>query len=226
VAEARHLRDTVEAIYVRSYVEAIASADPFDSIDAFMLRFDLYTSQPDFDLVVAYQGGAAIGQAWGWPLTEHSRRWEGFLSEPEPGFTREDGRRTFALSEIMVSQEWTGKGIAHALHDHLLSVRTESRATLLVELKKHQGLPCVLALRLAQSHTITSQLGQCANIRCAYFDARQDVQTMNEPAADLAHRGPLCFLCWGRWWHLRGEAPSVWPFGVVQPHRVRVGGDG
>jgi GNAT superfamily N-acetyltransferase len=132
-AGARRLRDTVEAVYVRSYVEAIASGDPFDSVDAFMQRFDFYTTQPGFDLVVAYQGGAAIGQTWGWPLTEHSVWWEGFLAEPEPGFTREDGRRTFALSEIMVSQEWAGKGVAHALHDHLLAARPESRATLLVE---------------------------------------------------------------------------------------------
>lgn len=132
-AEARRLRGTVEEIYVRSYVEAIASADPFGRIDAFMHRFDSYASRPDFDLVVAYQGSEAIGQAWGWPLTENNRWWEGLLSDLEVGFTREDGRRTFALSEIMVSQKWAGKGIAHALHDHLLSARPESRATLLVE---------------------------------------------------------------------------------------------
>lgn len=133
VAEARQLRDTVETIYVRSYVEAIASADPFDSIEAFMLRFDSYTSQPDFDLVIAYHGSEAIGQTWGWPLTARSRWWEGLLSEPEPDFIRENGRRTFGLSEIMVSRERAGKGVAHALHDHLLSARPESRASLLVE---------------------------------------------------------------------------------------------
>lgn len=131
--EARELRRTVEKIYVRSYVDAIASGDPFDSVEAFMHRFDSYTSQSEFDLVVAYQGDEAIGQTWGWPLTERSRWWEGLLSEPEPDFTREDGRRTFALSEIMVSQDQTGKGVAHALHDHLLAARTESRATLLAE---------------------------------------------------------------------------------------------
>ncbi|MGH4014428.1 MAG: GNAT family N-acetyltransferase [Pseudonocardiaceae bacterium] len=133
VAEARQLRDIVEAIYVRSYVEAIASTDPFDSVEAFMHRFDSYAAHPNFDLVVAYQDKEAIGQAWGWPLTEHTRWWEGLLAEPEPGFTRETGRRTFALSEIMISQECAGKGVAHALHDRLLAARPESRATLLVE---------------------------------------------------------------------------------------------
>lgn len=94
--------------------------------------FDSYASAPTFDLVVAYQGSDAIGQAWEWPLTEHSGWWKGLLSEPEPGFTRENGRRTFAPSEIMVPQEWTGKGVAHALHDHLLSGHPESRASVLV----------------------------------------------------------------------------------------------
>ena len=54
--------------------------------------------------------------------------------EPEPGFTDEDGSRTFALSEIMVRRPWTGRGVAHALHDELLRGRNEKRATLLVEL--------------------------------------------------------------------------------------------
>jgi ribosomal protein S18 acetylase RimI-like enzyme len=45
---------------------------------------------------------------------------------------REDGTRTFALSEIMVRRAYTGQGIAHALHDELLGGRSEERATLLV----------------------------------------------------------------------------------------------
>ncbi|MBV8994044.1 MAG: GNAT family N-acetyltransferase [Pseudonocardiales bacterium] len=132
-AQARRLRSTVEAVYTHSYVAALTSGDPFDSIEAFMHRFDSYASQSNFDLVVAYRDGEAIGQAWGWPLTEHTQWWTGLLAEPEPDFTHEDGNRTFALSEIMVSREWTGRGIAHALHNELLSARTESRATLLVE---------------------------------------------------------------------------------------------
>ncbi len=131
--EARQLRNMVEDIYVRSYVDAISSGDPFDSVEEFMRRFDSYASQSSFDLVIAHRRAEAIGQTWGWPLTEHTQWWEGLLTEPEPDFTSEDGHRTFALSEIMVSQEWAGKGVAHALHDHLLSARSESRAVLLVE---------------------------------------------------------------------------------------------
>lgn len=97
-----------------------------------MTRFASYSSRSGLDLVVAYHNGEPIGQTWGWPLRENDRWWNGLKSEPDAGFTSEDGRRTFALSEIMVADTWTGKGVAHALHDTLLSVRHERRATLLV----------------------------------------------------------------------------------------------
>jgi ribosomal protein S18 acetylase RimI-like enzyme len=84
-------------------------------------------------LVVLYSYGEAIGQAWGWPLNENSGWWNGLrLDKEEPEFTTEDGTRTFALSEIMVVREHTGRGHARALHDELLGGRREQRATLLV----------------------------------------------------------------------------------------------
>lgn len=132
--QARVIRDTVEAIYRDAYSAAIASGDPFDSPEQFMRRFDAYTgSGRGFDMVVAYLDGEPIGQTWGWPLGPDTAWWQGLASEPEPGFTEEDGTRTFALSEIMVRSQWTGRGFAHALHDTLLGERAETRATLLVE---------------------------------------------------------------------------------------------
>lgn len=132
-AEAVRLRPNIEAVYSTAYVEAIASGDSFDTVRAFMTRFDVYVANPDFDLVVAYDGDRPIGQTWGWPLVEGTAWWAGLDSEPEPGFAQEDGRRTFALSEIMVASDWTGRGVARNLHDRLLSSRPEMRATLLVE---------------------------------------------------------------------------------------------
>jgi hypothetical protein len=135
-AEAHSMATDVRRIYVASYVDAIKSGDPFDSVDAFMHRFDSYTSSPTFDLVIAYEQANPIGQTWGWPLSAQATTtgwWAGLIEEPEPDFTREDGHRTFALSEIMVRQEFAGLGVAHALHDQLLSARHEERATLLVE---------------------------------------------------------------------------------------------
>ena len=131
--EARKLRQLVERIYKESYTAAIASGHSFDSVEAFMNRYDSYSSRPEFDHVVAYHDGRPIGQAWGWPLNQKTRWWTGLDAEPDPTFTKEDGRRTFALSEIMVVRDWTGKGIAHGLHDVLLTARKEERATLLVE---------------------------------------------------------------------------------------------
>jgi ribosomal protein S18 acetylase RimI-like enzyme len=129
---ARAERDTVELIYRDSYT-AEQQADPFNSPETWMSRFDSYAAGAGFDLVIAYDGETPAGQAWGWPLRAGSSWWTGLIVEPEPGFTAETGRRTFALSEIMVRQGWGGRGIAHALHDKLLAGRNEERATLLVE---------------------------------------------------------------------------------------------
>lgn len=131
-AGARAQRDTVELVYCDAYADLMASGGTFESAEASMARFDAYTSRDGFDLVIGYLGGEPVGQAWGWALTSKTAWWRGLLTEPEPGFTVEDGMRTFALSELMVRRDWTGRGIAHALHDELLRHRHETRATLLV----------------------------------------------------------------------------------------------
>ncbi|GAB2684069.1 GNAT family N-acetyltransferase [Nocardia thraciensis] len=136
-ADARELRDDVEYIFRGAYVEAIESGSAFASPEAFMHRFDAYTDAsrgPGFELVMARIVGGPCGQAWGWPLGPASRWWDGLqLDDGDIGaFTAEDGSRTFALSEIMVRTEFTGRGIARALHDELLGGRPERRATLLV----------------------------------------------------------------------------------------------
>ncbi|GAA5041777.1 GNAT family N-acetyltransferase [Nocardia callitridis] len=141
--EARDIRDTVMDVFTRSYVDAIASGDPFDSPQAFGERFDSYTRGPGFDLLVAYSSGVAVGQSWGWPLGVGARWWGGLKlddpAEDHAAFTHEDGSRTFALSEIMVDADHTGRGYARALHDELLRARSELRGTLLVEPDNEQA---------------------------------------------------------------------------------------
>lgn len=66
-----------------------------------MTRFDSYVSRDGFDLVVAYHKDEPAGQAWGWPLGPDTGWWDGLLTQTEPGFTDEDGTRTFALSETL-----------------------------------------------------------------------------------------------------------------------------
>lgn len=131
-AGAKTVRDLVADIHRDAYGEQV-TGDTFSSDEAFMRRFDAYTARDGFDLLMAVDdAGEAVGQAWGWPLSADTAWWRGLIEPPEPGFTDEDGHRTFALSEIMVRRAFTGRGIAHALHDELLSGRTEQRATLLV----------------------------------------------------------------------------------------------
>lgn len=70
-AGARAVRATVAAIHQDAYAAAIASGDRFDSVEAFMTRFESYTGRGNsgFELVVAYSGeGEPVGQSWGWPL--------------------------------------------------------------------------------------------------------------------------------------------------------------
>ncbi len=136
---ARGLRSTVEDVYRRSYVDAIASGDPFDSPEEFMRRFDSYSSPRNtgFEYVLAVVDGSPAGQIWGWPLPPNAAWWGNLhLDDPNTDieeFTAEDGARTFGLSEIMVCAEYTGQGVARAMHDELLGGRPEGRATLLVE---------------------------------------------------------------------------------------------
>ncbi|MBF4999004.1 GNAT family N-acetyltransferase [Nocardia sp. BSTN01] len=136
--QARKLKDIIEDIYRRSYADVVASGELFDTPEQFMARFDAYTDPArsnGFELVISRVRGNAIGQAWGWPLTPQTAWWDGLNldSGDTDDFTAETGTRTFALSEIMVCQEHTGHGLAHALHDELLRNRSEERATLLVE---------------------------------------------------------------------------------------------
>lgn len=139
-AGARAVRDLVEDVFRRSYSAAIADGDPFEAPEAFMTRFDVYTA-PDrgngFELVTVTEDGTVIGQTWGWPLRPNSGWWRGLqladIDADRAAFVAETGDRTFALSEIMVAANHTGRGVAHALHDELMSSRTEERATLLVD---------------------------------------------------------------------------------------------
>ncbi|WP_107657399.1 GNAT family N-acetyltransferase [Nocardia suismassiliense] len=133
-AEAREQREVVEAIFRGSYTQ---SGRAFSTPEAFMRRFDNYTDpgrDGEFELVMARFEGNPCGQAWGWPLPANAAWWGGLCLDDGDlaAFTTEDGSRTFALSEIMVLSELTGRGIAHALHDELLRNRRERRATLLV----------------------------------------------------------------------------------------------
>src|SRR5881628_1217806 len=114
-AESRGARADVERIFLGAYVETIESGEDFESREAFMDRFDAYTDparSAGFDFVMARLDGEPCGQAWGWPLGANSKWWGGLRLDDDQSieaFSAEDGRRTFALSEIMVRKEFTGR---------------------------------------------------------------------------------------------------------------------
>ena len=131
--QARDARDTVALIHRDAYADAIASGDPFASHDAFMRRFDAHTTRLSLDLVISYVGDEPVGQAWGWPEGTADANQQ--TDAPDDGGREsadEGGSRTFGFAEIMVRAAWTGRGIAHALHDELLGARPEQRAELYV----------------------------------------------------------------------------------------------
>lgn len=129
---ARAIRTTVAMVHRDAYGDVIASGSPFASSDAFMRRFDAHTTRDSFDFVLACVGDEPIGQAWGWPENESDAYPQQRPAESGTDFTNQQAISTFAVAEVMVRQAWTGKGVAHALHDELLSARTEGQAELYV----------------------------------------------------------------------------------------------
>jgi ribosomal protein S18 acetylase RimI-like enzyme len=127
------LDDAIIPLWESIYAET-AAADPFFSTERFIQRFHGYTAAPGFSLCIASDpAGNAVGMAFGYPLQPGSRWWNGLQTSVPSEFTQEDGKRTFAINEIMVIESLRRQGIATVLHRHLLAGRPESRATLLVE---------------------------------------------------------------------------------------------
>ena len=122
--------DEIVALYVDVYAD---SDDQFFGEDRYRRQLTGHMEAPAWELVAADVEGEKVGYIYGFALPAGSRWWRGLLSDMPPDFTAEDGRRTVAISEILVAETLRRRGIARALHDEFLARRTESRATLLVE---------------------------------------------------------------------------------------------
>ncbi|MGW0252516.1 N-acetyltransferase family protein [Nocardia goodfellowii] len=134
--EARAIRDVIADVQARGYVDAIATGDPFESTEAFMERFEQYSLNPGFSMVLGTIEGEAVGQTFGWPLAAGTPWWTRLVLDPgqppHDEFTVEDGTRTFALSELMVDKKYHGQGIGGVLFRALLADRPEPRVTWMV----------------------------------------------------------------------------------------------
>lgn len=130
-----HSADEAEGILdqlVDLYLEVYAGGGEFYSEDRFRRQLSLHMQRVGWELVTAKVDGALVGYIYGFPLPPQTRWWDGIHQPVPPGFTDEDGRRTFALSELLVHPARRRHGLATALHDELIGNRTEIRATLLV----------------------------------------------------------------------------------------------
>lgn len=117
------------AVHAEIYPEA---EDPFHSLDRYREQLARHRAVPGWKLVGGHLDRELVGYAYGLPLQPGTRAWEGLLTPVPEGFIDEDGRRTFAVCELMVRAPWRRRGVARALHDELLSGRPEARAELLV----------------------------------------------------------------------------------------------
>ncbi|MEV4438078.1 GNAT family N-acetyltransferase [Streptomyces sp. NPDC049577] len=128
-ADAKALRELLLDVHDECYAH---SDDPFDSRDTFAGYLDRWSGRTGWVCVIGYDDQEPAGYAYGAPLPADTRWWAP-VDSLNQAFTREDGRRTFAVSEIMVRPRWRGTGTARRIHDELLANRPEQRATLLVE---------------------------------------------------------------------------------------------
>ncbi len=89
---------------------------------------DHWGGNPGFSCVIAYDGGEAVGFAYGAPGASGREWWRGH-QEPGP---REG--RTFHFSELMVRERWRKTGAAERLHRALMGARREDLSALLVDI--------------------------------------------------------------------------------------------
>ncbi|MQY13781.1 hypothetical protein SRB5_39350 [Streptomyces sp. RB5] len=125
------IRPTLVTVYAEVYAEELRT--PFHSVERFEERLEGYASRPGWEAVLAYEGSEVTGYAFASTLPAGSRWWSGMLKPMPEEYTAEDGTRTLALFELMVRRPWRGTGLAHRIHEELLTGRPEQRVTLLVD---------------------------------------------------------------------------------------------
>jgi ribosomal protein S18 acetylase RimI-like enzyme len=128
-----HELSAIRNIAINLYREAFGHEidKPFWSAERYSQRLERHAAMSGFSAVVAYTNEKPIGFAYGITLSA-TTRWWATIQPPltDPTLTREDGHRTFALFEVIVTPEHQGSGIGRRIHDNLLVNRSEQRVTI------------------------------------------------------------------------------------------------
>lgn len=131
-AEAAKALDDVAPVYEEVFAEPPYNESARD-VAAFIDRYTRECRARGFRLAVAREGGEISGFAYGLPLSSSTGWWEGIEgAELSDKFTREDGRRTFALMELAVRAACRRQGLGRALHGALMDPPPGERVTLAV----------------------------------------------------------------------------------------------
>jgi len=119
------LLDLHDAVYA-------GTGDPLAGREAFAPFLEHWAAAEGFMCTAARTSdGRLVGYAYGAPLTASTSWWDGVTPPLEAAAAVENGARTFALSELLVAENWRGTGAARRLHDALLDGRPEERVVLL-----------------------------------------------------------------------------------------------
>ncbi|WP_433341771.1 GNAT family N-acetyltransferase [Streptomyces sp. CA-253872] len=141
----RRLDDFIGA-YEEVYSDPPYSEGPRDVAD-FIESYRRQARRDGARLALAHDGDELIGFAFGFPLPSDTRWWQNVEGVALPAdFTREDGRRTFAVIELAVRKPWRRRGVARGLHDRLLDGTGIERSTLTVR-PEPEALPAQAAYR-------------------------------------------------------------------------------
>jgi GNAT superfamily N-acetyltransferase len=128
----RQLLEPICQIY-----DEVFSAPPFfwrdDESSLHRARLTGLLDDPTFGLTIALRDDQLIGFAYGFTVAADTRRWSRLIGDVDPEITREWTGRTFLLFDYAVLAGERGRGVGKALHDLLLSSRSEERATLTVQ---------------------------------------------------------------------------------------------
>ncbi|MGW1977691.1 N-acetyltransferase family protein [Streptomyces sp. NPDC001889] len=133
------IRPTILDIHAEVRHGDFGLTGPFYETRRYDERLTAYASRPGWTAVIGYQDGEPVGFCFGFPLAADTKWWAPMTSPQTREFTREDGKRTVALNEIVVRKPWRGTGTAWQLHEAWLSQRCEERVTLLVNPTAGEG---------------------------------------------------------------------------------------